>query len=111
MKTEKLYGIKKHITLWRIKRLLILLIQVCGEIHSLIITMLHLKNYRVSRNDDLQKNITPEMMFDCIGIKIDSLKAQNLNFKANIFLTDINKKYFLTVKSGVVLYQEDIWDG
>jgi len=68
------------------------------------------ENYRATGSSDLRKNMTPEMMFDYIGIKIDSMKAQNLNFKANILLTDTGEKYLLTVKSGVILYQKDIWD-
>ena len=55
---------------------------------------------------DLQRAMTPEMMFDQMGILLDTDKAQNLNLKINFNLTDASC-YLVTVNSGVLLYQKD----
>ncbi len=63
---------------------------------------------RAVQSSDTQKEMSPEMMLDYLGIRIDSNAAEDLNFKANIVLTDVNEKYLVTVQSGVLLYQKDI---
>lgn len=55
---------------------------------------------------DIQKNMTPEMMLDYMGILLDANAAQDLNLKINLRLDGIN--YLVTVNSGVLLYQKDI---
>lgn len=54
---------------------------------------------------DIQKNMTPEMMLDYMGILLDANAAQDLNLKINLRLDDGD--YLVTVKSGVLLYQKD----
>lgn len=64
---------------------------------------------KASGSADLQMAMTPEMMFDQMGILLDANAAQDLNIKININLTD-EGKYLLTVNSGVLLYQKDVQD-
>lgn len=65
--------------------------------------------FRATASPDLQLAMTPEMMFDQMGILLDANAAQDLNLKMNINLTD-EGKYLLTVNSGVLLYQKDVQD-
>jgi alkyl sulfatase BDS1-like metallo-beta-lactamase superfamily hydrolase len=54
---------------------------------------------------DLQRSMTPEMMFDQMGILLDSNSAQDLDLKINFDITD-EGPYLVTVNSGVLLYQK-----
>lgn len=62
---------------------------------------------RATQSSDTQKEMSAEMMLDYLGIRLDSNAAQDLNFTANIVLTDTNEKFLVTVQSGVLLYQKD----
>ena len=54
---------------------------------------------------DLLRSMQPNMIFDYLGIRIDSNAAQDINMTINVvFLGD--ESYVLTVKSGVVLYRQ-----
>lgn len=64
---------------------------------------------RAKSSADLQKNMTPEMMFDQMGILLDANAAQELNLKINFNITDVGT-YLVTVDSGVLLYQMGIQD-
>lgn len=64
--------------------------------------------YRANGSADTQRNMTPEMMLDYMGIRTDSNAAQDLNLKINLKITDAGKNYLLTVHSGVLLYQADV---
>ncbi|WP_049728948.1 alkyl/aryl-sulfatase [Dorea sp. D27] len=61
---------------------------------------------KATASADLQMAMTPEMMFDQMGILLDTDKAQDLNLKINFNLTDASC-YLVTVNSGVLLYQKD----
>ena len=65
------------------------------------------QKYRTSSSSDLRSGMTPTMLLDYMGIILDSNAAENLNFKANFIVKDLNESYLLTVKSGVLLYQVD----
>ncbi|MCL2087205.1 MAG: MBL fold metallo-hydrolase [Oscillospiraceae bacterium] len=58
---------------------------------------------------DITRSLEPYMVFEYLGIRLDSNAAQDINLKANINLTG-DKSYLLTVKSGVILYQENVSD-
>lgn len=64
--------------------------------------------YRANGSADTQRNMTPEMMLDYMGIRTDSNAAQNLNLKINLKITDAGENYLLTVHSGVLLYQAGV---
>lgn len=64
--------------------------------------------YRASGSADTQRNMTPEMMLDYMGIRTDSNAAQDLNLKVNLKITDAGENYLLTVHSGVLLYQKGV---
>lgn len=60
---------------------------------------------RTAENSDAIAHMSPEMIFEYLGIIIDGSKIQNLSFKANVVLPD--SKYLIVVKNGVVLYEQD----
>lgn len=53
---------------------------------------------------NITSKMTPSMVFDYMGIKVDTMKIQDLNFVALVKLPDA--EYTVTVKNGVILYQE-----
>ena len=58
-------------------------------------------------NDDMLTQMTPSMILDAIGIRIDSEKAQHLNFSILYRLTD-DVTYLGTLTNGILLYQKDV---
>ena len=60
---------------------------------------------RAGANSDAVEHMSPEMIFEFLGIVVDSSRISNLSFKANIILPE--GKYLLIVKNGVVLYEKD----
>ncbi len=60
---------------------------------------------RSSGSADAIAHMTPEMIFEYLGILVDTTKVPNLTFTANIILPD--GKYVLCVKNGIVLYQKN----
>ena len=64
------------------------------------------EKYRASGSDDTMRAMTPKMILDFMGIKLDSNAAQDLNCKINLAFTD-GAPYLVTVKNGVLLYQEN----
>ena len=65
--------------------------------------------YWANGSNDTLMAMTPNMIFDFMGIRLDSNKAQDLNFTINFNFTE-GKPYLVTVRSGVLLYQEDVTD-
>ena len=63
---------------------------------------------RANGNGDVVLHMTPDMILDYLGILIDTTKAPDLTFTANLILPEGN--YVLRVKNGVLLYQKDIQD-
>jgi len=55
---------------------------------------------------DVRKKMGSELMLNYIDICLDNNAAQDLNFTANLILTDTGEKYLLTVKAGVLVYQK-----
>lgn len=54
---------------------------------------------------DAISHMTPEMVFDYLGILVDSTKVPDLTFTANVVLP--SGKYVLRVVNGILLYQVD----
>lgn len=67
--------------------------------------------FRATGSADLSKSMTPTMLLDYIGIRFDSNKGQDLNFKANFIVADLNESYLLTMHNGVLLYQRNAYSG
>lgn len=65
--------------------------------------------YLVNSSNDTKSSMTPKMVLDYIGILLDSNQAQDLDFKINLEFTD-GAPYLMTVRSGVLLYQEGVTD-
>jgi len=57
---------------------------------------------------DIVRAMTPSMVFDYLGIRINSNAAQDLNFRANVNLIG-GGQYLLTIRSGVLLYQQNAY--
>ena len=51
--------------------------------------------------------LTPEMLLDAIAIKIDGPKAWDLDLKFAIELTDLDRRFRVTLHNGVLVYLED----
>ena len=60
-----------------------------------------------SGGSDILRSMEPYMVFDYMGIHLDSNKAQDLELKIN-FNVEGDTTYLITVKSGVLLYQADV---
>jgi len=57
---------------------------------------------------DMQRGLQPAMVFDYMGIRVDSNQAQDLNFKIQVDVVGddaCSGRYVLTVRSGVLLHQ------
>ncbi len=65
------------------------------------------QNRRATGSTDLSKSMTPTMLLDYMGILIDSNVAQDLSFKANFIVKDLDESYLISVHNGVLLYQKD----
>ena len=57
-----------------------------------------------TRSGDMLRSMTPIMIFDYLGIRIDSVKAQDVNLRINVNVLG-DASYLLTMRSGVLLYQ------
>ena len=53
------------------------------------------------------KNMTPQMIFDYMGILLDKEAFADKEFKINITLMDLQQKYMLHIKNGVLLHYEN----
>lgn len=60
---------------------------------------------RSSGSADAIAHMTPEMIFEYLGILVDTTKVPDLTFTANIILPD--GQYVLCVKNGIVMYQKN----
>ena len=59
---------------------------------------------------DIQRNMSVPLMLDYLGIRLDSAAAQDVNGKINLVVTDLEEQYVLTLRSGVLLYQQGVQD-
>jgi len=64
-------------------------------------------NLKATGSADTQKAMPPNMIFDYMGILLDSNAAQDLNMQINFDITD-DEPYLLTVNAGVLLYQKGV---
>jgi len=61
--------------------------------------------YKATGSRDTQMAMTPQMIFNYMGILLDSNAAQDLKLKINFHITD-DQPYLVTIRSGVLLYQQ-----
>jgi alkyl sulfatase BDS1-like metallo-beta-lactamase superfamily hydrolase len=61
----------------------------------------------LTSSNDMLPAIQPYMVLDFLGIHLDSNAAQNMNMKIDLNFTN-NAPYLVTIKSGVLLYQEGV---
>ncbi|NRD72314.1 MBL fold metallo-hydrolase [Shewanella sp. VB17] len=55
---------------------------------------------------DTIRSMTPEMLFDYWGVKLNAEKAEGKDFSFNIIFTDLNSEYSLSVKNSVLNYSQ-----
>ncbi len=60
---------------------------------------------RSSGSSDAISHMTPEMIFDYLGILVDTKQIEDLSFTANVLLPE--GKYVIRVKNGILLYQKN----
>jgi alkyl sulfatase BDS1-like metallo-beta-lactamase superfamily hydrolase len=56
----------------------------------------------LTASPDTIRAMTPEMLFDYLGVRLNGEKAAGKKFALNIDFTDLKKKYALTVENGVL---------
>ena len=61
-------------------------------------------------NADVLSAMTTPMLLDIAAVRVNPAKAEGLNFKVNIRLTDRDEKHLVTVENGVLIHEEDIED-
>lgn len=54
------------------------------------------------------KEMTMEMILDFISLRTDSLAAQEEDIAFNLYIADLNKKYYVVRRNGVLLYYNDM---
>lgn len=59
-----------------------------------------------SASADTIRAMSPEMLFDFLGVRLDVEKAEGKSITLNINFTDIDKKYTVTVENSVLNYTE-----
>jgi len=64
----------------------------------------------VAPNADVLSAMTTPMLLDIAAVRVNPAKAEGLNFKVNIRLTDRDEKHLVTVENGVLIHEEDIED-
>lgn len=62
---------------------------------------------RATGNVDTKRAMSPDMIFDYMGILLDANAAQDLNMTINFIITDV-EPYVVKVKAGVLLYQQGV---
>jgi len=66
---------------------------------------LQIPSFAGSGGGDMLRAMPPYMVFDYLGIKLDSNLAQDLNLRINVVVID-DAPYLLTIRAGVLLYQK-----
>ena len=61
-------------------------------------------------NDEANLKLSTQNILDLISIHINSSKAENMDFKVNMELTDTKENYLLHIKNGVLIYYNGVKD-
>jgi len=59
-------------------------------------------------SESISQSQTTDLMLAYLGISLDTEKAKNLDFTANLTLTDTGEKYTIMVRSGVLLPEKGV---
>ena len=62
------------------------------------------------RSGALQMKMGTDLVLEYLGILLDSNAVQDLNGRIDLVVTDTGEQYRITLKSGVLLYQEGVSD-
>ncbi len=57
---------------------------------------------------EMQMKMDVSLMLEYLGIRLDSNGAEDLNAVINLAVTDLDEDYVITLRSGVLLYQEGV---
>ncbi len=55
---------------------------------------------------EMQQKMSVNLMLEYLGIRLDSNAVEDLNGTINLILTDTEEQFVITLRSGVLLYQE-----
>lgn len=66
-----------------------------------------LRMSNAKRTNDIRNNLTPDMLWDFLGIALDKDAVGELDVKINVTLTDVRKSYLLRIKNGPLLHFDD----
>lgn len=61
-----------------------------------------------SGSGEIQMQMSVDLMLEYLGIRLDSNAVEDLNGTINLVVTDLQENYVITLRSGVLLYQEDV---
>lgn len=61
-----------------------------------------------SGSGEVQRKMGVDLMLEYLGIRLDSSAAEDLNGTVNLVVTDTGEEFVLTLRAGVLLYQEGV---
>lgn len=61
-----------------------------------------------SGSGEVQRNMGVDLMLEYLGIRLDSSAVEDLNGTVNLVVTDTGEEFVLTLRAGVLLYQEGV---
>lgn len=62
----------------------------------------------LAANSSIIKEMTVEMLLDFISLRTDALSAQEEDIAFNLYIADLDEKYYVVRRSGVLMYYKDI---
>lgn len=61
-----------------------------------------------SGSGEVQRKMGVDLMLEYLGIRLDSSAVEDLNGTVNLVVTDTGEEFVLTLRAGVLLYQEGV---
>lgn len=61
-----------------------------------------------SGSGEVQRKMGVDLMLEYLGIRLDSSAVENLDGTVNLVVTDTGEEFVLTLRAGVLLYQEGV---
>lgn len=61
-----------------------------------------------SGSGEVQRKMGVDLMLEYLGIRLDSSAGEDLNGTVNLVVTDTGEEFVLTLRAGVLLYQEGV---
>lgn len=61
-----------------------------------------------SGSGEVQRKMGVDLMLEYLGIRLDSSAVEDLNGTVNLVVTDTGEEFVLTLRAGMLLYQEGV---